>query len=333
MKRQDSRRGCTISKGRQSQKLSTRDRVRDLDFNLIAVFDNLWRTHSVGETAVQLGTTQSAVSRALARLRVHFDDQLFVKTNNRMLPTTKADHLAPTVAQIMSLIRDSLLSEIGFDPHRVSKVINVSVADIGEMVLMPELYKALREEAPNCELRTVPLDLDRLRHSLESGAVDLVVHSWPPRSKEIMQQLLFTETFAIVAHPQSPLKSPISAKQYASMDHATFLASDSTQFLDNFLAKHEIHRRVRIRTPHLVAVLELVSRFQGLVATVPASLAAVYQTRGLVKVLTSDFPLPTLKVHQYWHRRFDKEPFSMWLRGVMRQTVVRSDLIRLKPSS
>ncbi|MBR0863499.1 LysR family transcriptional regulator [Bradyrhizobium diazoefficiens] len=290
---------------------------------MISVFDNLFRTQSVGETAIRLGTTQSAISRSLGRLRLHFDDRLFVKTNNRMLPTAKAQHLAPTIGQVMSLIRDTLLQEVNFDPRHASRSITIGVADVGEMVLLPELYKLLQAEAPNCELRTVSLDVDRLRPAMETGAVDLVIHSSPPRSKEIMQQALFSEPFAIVAHPNAPLKGSVSAKQYASMDHATFLPADSTEILDSYLAQHGISRRVRIRTPHLIAVLELVSQSPSLIATVPASLAAVYRKRGLIKALTPDFPLPVLNVHQYWHRRFDKEPFNVWLRAAMRRTVAR----------
>ncbi len=44
--------------------------IKDLDLNLLRLFDAVWRTRSVSLAAQQLGMSQPAASQGLARLRM-----------------------------------------------------------------------------------------------------------------------------------------------------------------------------------------------------------------------------------------------------------------------
>src|SRR2546429_3359865 len=57
--------------------------VRDVDLNLLRVFDAVLRERGVTPAAARLGLTQPAVSNALARLRALLGDALFVRTPQR----------------------------------------------------------------------------------------------------------------------------------------------------------------------------------------------------------------------------------------------------------
>ncbi|MGH8445646.1 MAG: LysR family transcriptional regulator, partial [Solimonas sp.] len=50
-----------------------------VDLNLFRVFDAVYRAGSLTQAAAQLHLTQPAISNALARLRLQFDDPLFVR--------------------------------------------------------------------------------------------------------------------------------------------------------------------------------------------------------------------------------------------------------------
>ena len=54
--------------------------LRELDLNLLLVFNQLLIDHRVSTAADSLGLTQPAVSNALKRLRVTLNDELFVRT-------------------------------------------------------------------------------------------------------------------------------------------------------------------------------------------------------------------------------------------------------------
>ena len=81
--------------------------MEELDLNLLAVFDALFRERSVTRAAHALGMTQSATSHAVNRLRAFFDDPLFVKTKEGMSPTRKAESLRASVLDVMATVRAS----------------------------------------------------------------------------------------------------------------------------------------------------------------------------------------------------------------------------------
>ena len=92
--------------------------LKQLDLNLLGVLDALLREQSVTRAAESLGTTQSAISHSLGRLRTFFDDSLFVKSSKGMVATRKAELLRQPVTDIMAAVRQQVLAEAGFHPSR-----------------------------------------------------------------------------------------------------------------------------------------------------------------------------------------------------------------------
>src|ERR1700737_1217630 len=82
--------------------------LRAVDLNLLGLFDALIAQRSVSRTAASMGLTQSAVSHALRRLRLMFDDDLLIRKDGRMQPTIGAlriaEALRPALAQIESVL-------------------------------------------------------------------------------------------------------------------------------------------------------------------------------------------------------------------------------------
>lgn len=69
-------------------------RLRNLDLNLLLVFDAVLQKRSVVRAAEALAISQPAVSHALNRLRHTLKDGLFVRTPTGMVPTPRAEQLA-----------------------------------------------------------------------------------------------------------------------------------------------------------------------------------------------------------------------------------------------
>jgi len=82
--------------------------LRDLDLNLLVVFDAVLRELSVGRAARLLGLSQPAVSHALARLRTALDDELFTRRGGRMEPTSRALELAHPFYEALTLLQNAV---------------------------------------------------------------------------------------------------------------------------------------------------------------------------------------------------------------------------------
>ena len=78
--------------------------LKDIDLNLLLVFDRMLAEKRVSAVAETLGLSQPAISNALARLRRVFGDELFLRTARGMEPTPFALQLAEPVAYAMSAL-------------------------------------------------------------------------------------------------------------------------------------------------------------------------------------------------------------------------------------
>ena len=64
--------------------------LRDVDLNLLLLFQHLLEDRNISSVARRLDLSQPAVSNALRRLRQAFGDELFVRTAQGMQPTPRA---------------------------------------------------------------------------------------------------------------------------------------------------------------------------------------------------------------------------------------------------
>ena len=65
-----------------------------VDLNLLRVFQVILEERGLTRAGQRLGLSQPAVSYSLGRLRALFDDPLFIRTPDGMLPTPRAEQLA-----------------------------------------------------------------------------------------------------------------------------------------------------------------------------------------------------------------------------------------------
>lgn len=67
--------------------------LRMVDLNLLTVFDAVMQEQNITRAAHTLGMSQPAVSNAVSRLKVMFNDELFVRYGRGIQPTARAYQL------------------------------------------------------------------------------------------------------------------------------------------------------------------------------------------------------------------------------------------------
>ena len=86
--------------------------LRQLDLNLLLVFDALMQEGNLTRAAERLHLSQSTVSNALARLRQQLGEELFLRTARGMTPTARAQALYVPVRQALRLLRSHKRLEV-----------------------------------------------------------------------------------------------------------------------------------------------------------------------------------------------------------------------------
>src|SRR5881392_3330441 len=94
----------------------------NMDLNLLRVFGAITDERSLTLAGKRLHLSQPAVSYALGRLRVIFDDPLFIRTREGMQPTPAAVELAKPIGRALQAVQDALRYAEQFDPATSSRV-------------------------------------------------------------------------------------------------------------------------------------------------------------------------------------------------------------------
>ncbi|KWR88013.1 LysR family transcriptional regulator [Cupriavidus sp. IDO] len=292
--------------------------VKDIDLNLLVVFEHLLRLGTVSGTAKALHVSQPAVSNALARLRKIFDDELFVRSAKGMLPTPVALELAEPVAHALDTLQSALNRKVLFDPLTSDRLFQLAMTDIGEVNFIPKLMSVLRERAPRVSVATVRNTALNLQEEMSHGKVDLAIGHLPELTSEFFQRRLFRQRYVCMFRPGHPLdKRTVRVKDFEQAEHVVVTAAGTGHArVDEILARLGVERNIRLKVPHFVAVADIVQS-TDLVATVTEKFAQRSAGFFGLKYIAHPVDLPEIQINLFWHSRYHRDPASQWLRNLV----------------
>jgi DNA-binding transcriptional LysR family regulator len=292
--------------------------LRDLDLNLLVVFNQLLLDRSVSVAADKLGLTQPAISNALKRLRTVLNDELFLRTSRGMEPTPYALHLAEPVVYALNTLQSALIHRDSFDPASSQRTFNLAMTDIGEIYFMPPLMEALAKRAPGIRINTVRPHRGNLKEDMESGTVDLAAGPLPDLQTGFFQRRLFRHRYVCMfrkGHPAAT--SPMSLQQFTELEHVGVVPENTGHTdVDGLLDKAGIKRLIRLKVPHFIAVGPILQT-TDLIATVPQRFADRVQDAFGLETSPHPARLPDIAINLFWHAKFNRDPASLWLRQLL----------------
>jgi len=300
--------------------------LRDIDLNLLLVFDRMLAERRVSAVGEVLGLSQPAISNALARLRKLLGDELFLRTAGGMEPTPRALQLAEPVAYAMAALHNALNQPTDFDPATSTRKFTVAMTDIGEIYFMPTLMEVLSRQAPGVALSTVRNTAVNVRDEMEAGHVDIAIGLLPQLKAGVFQRRLFRQRYVCIFRHDHPLaaRKTMTLKEFVAAEHLLVKAAGTGHGqADDVMAAQGIERRIRLTVPHFVAVGHILQS-TSMVATVPERLArSIAEPFGLVW-RKHPVHLPEIAINLFWHARFHRDPGNQWLRTVLFDTFADS---------
>jgi DNA-binding transcriptional LysR family regulator len=308
---------------------------RNLDLNLLRVFDALMDERSVLRASQKLNLTQSAVSHALARLRDMMGDEIFVRVVSGMQPTDRALELAPVVRSAL-LSLESAIEATGFDPGTARKTFTIAANDFTTMVLIPRLLQIIQDEAPLIDIVIKPVTRIDLAEQIDLGRIDVALGSFSTSAARFQSARLFRYDDILITQPGSRLTAvtletleqmtlcivSFSAGQEGAVDGYLLergLARRSEMYdreaLESAYAERGSCPRVGVILPHFLA-LPYVLNANKLAAIVPRPLGNALQHSKQAEVYELPYRTAVLDVCLLWHERAQRDPAHVWLRQV-----------------
>jgi DNA-binding transcriptional LysR family regulator len=292
--------------------------LKDVDLNLLLVFNHLLSERRVSAVAEKLGMTQPGVSNALKRLRLLLGDDLFLRTSRGMEPTPYATQLAEPIGYALSTIQNTLSQVSTFDPASSARKFTFGMTDIGEIYFLPKLMERLAAQAPGVTISTVRNTAVNLQDEMEAGHVDLAIGFLPQLKSGYFQRRLFKQRYVCLFRKGHALDKPtLTIEEFAAAEHAIVVADGTGHAkVDETIEGKGIRRRVRLTVPHFVALGHILST-TNMVATVPERYARECSVPFGLKYVTHPVALPEIGINVFWHAKYNKEPANQWLRGVV----------------
>ncbi|MFL4468482.1 LysR substrate-binding domain-containing protein [Tateyamaria armeniaca] len=248
--------------------------VDALDLNLLKAFSALYAQRNVTRAAATIGLAQPSMSNALARLRAVLDDALFVKSPQGMIPTARAEALAPKVDAALGLISEAFETPATFDPKTAKATIRIAAPDNLVMRLAPLLAAHLAAEAPLFDLRFAGFHKDTIYGALDRGEVDIALARFSDIPARFHQRDWLGDSFVVVARKgHFDEERPLTLDRYCDANHLLVsFRPDGRGAIDDVLNSLGRTRRVALVVSQFAVVPDIVAR-SGVLATIPASVA------------------------------------------------------------
>ncbi len=244
-----------------------------LDLNLLPALEALLRRRNVTHAAADVGLSQPAMSRALARLRETFGDPLLIRAGGGLAPTPLARSLAPKVGAALDELRGLFRAE-DFDPAALRRVIRLAGGDAQTILIGPRLMARLEVEAPGVDLRFEAVGRDIISR-MEQGEVDLcLATATTPLPPGVFSEELARDRLALVMRRGHPAANRAwTVADYAAYPHATVaFFADGVSEIDARLAAAGVERRIALTSPYFMAAVAAVAA-SDLVTTISAAFA------------------------------------------------------------
>ncbi len=294
--------------------------MRDVDASqlsgrLLRVFITVYDEMSVSKAAERLDTSQSTVSHNLEKLRSIIGDKLFLPAGRGIVPSARAERLAPQVRRVLAQM-DALLDTGDYlpqndpDPFIIATNGSVLVPQVNRICrtiwdAVPSKQMIFRELGTRGNAETV----------LGRAEVDFAITPRPPSYPVTLRHAhLFTEEFRVFYDPEmrGPIKDVID---YSTARHAILdFGSSAKSIVQTALDELSLSRTVAVKVPNVWLLAEVI-KGTDMIATLPRML----QSSAFQQLDHCQLPLsiPAARFDLIWHQRFDDSARLRWLRDTL----------------
>ncbi|STD30068.1 HTH-type transcriptional regulator LeuO [Edwardsiella tarda] len=274
--------------------------LKGFDLNLLTVFEMVFLYTSVSRAAAALGTTPSAVSQSLQKLRQHFDDPLFVREGKGISPTALGVCLHEQIARGLSLIDHTLNATLSAKQRR--KFVIFAPCCLA-LQLLPATLAALEPLGAGYELLHYSsygdANPDTIAESLLTfRKVDVVFSPAAVSAHAVQCHPLASQPLVLVCRDQHPRMAQCCSESQLASERMALLqrANHSDVCCDSLPAT-----RVVLRSDSFISILETVSH-SDLLTLLPREVARRYGALFNLRVVETTFSLPTSPLYLTYNK-------------------------------
>ncbi|MGS0676188.1 LysR family transcriptional regulator [Shewanella sp. 30m-9] len=181
-------------------------KLSSINIGALEILCQLYLKNSTKDVANALGLSQPKVSRALNALREVFDDPLFIRKNNKLVPTELTHSLYPCFSEMISCtisVETAAISRITVaEPPVVISTVPQLEIGLAQQVIREA---ALHSINPNFTISTVAWS-ENTEQQLVDGEVDAAICFKPSTRKELLSKSIIQHRGGhLIARAEHPI--------------------------------------------------------------------------------------------------------------------------------
>ena len=290
--------------------------LRHVDLNLLLALQALLEERHVTRASKRCFLSQSAMSRALERLREMFGDALLIRSGRAYERTVRGDSLLRELQSLLPRL-ESMVHGEAFAPARSQERFRLAVTHHASITLIPPLIRRIRTEAPDVRLEVSQWE-ERAYDAVIAGRLDAALSAEHPPSG-LESEVLFEVDFVCVVGAAQKVHPPrLTLTQYLQLPHVAVENWTGQQTpVDRPLAQFGAKRRVVLSVPFFSAAIFALAN-TDLVLTAPRKLTKIVRPLDGVRLVEPPREIKPFPFFMTWHPRLNEEPAHAWFREQVR---------------
>lgn len=286
------------------------------DFNLVRIFCTLYETGSLTKTADLLEISQPAISHSLKKLRNLYNDQLFIRTDGRMLPTDFAENISIKLLASHEMILSSLPNQ---DQKQIKKNFIFTMSDMCQSYFVAPLCLLMEDQQNKVNIDIMQIQQDSIQTAMRDGKIDFAIGHLPVLNQcndHIIYEKLFDDKFVLMlrdGHPAYQHNQPISYENLELIGVKS-LTTGHTELVRQINQEFEQNTVLNISSYSVAP--EIVSKTDyGVI--IPKSFAKRFNYENQFMIFDIDIPQNIIDIGIYYHKLFRNDYSIKWMREII----------------
>jgi DNA-binding transcriptional LysR family regulator len=289
--------------------------LKNLDLNLLVVFEAIYTAGNISHAADQLAMSQPAVSNALGRLRDLLNDPLFVRAKRGVEPTSKAKEIIGPVRDALGLIKRQLDGGDALDLATFRRRFRVLMIDTLEPILVPPVLKVITEQAPGIQIESISGYRIDFVEAIRTGTLDLACYVFPVSEPDIVVVPICPVEVVFIArrgHPQ--ISKALDIETFKSLRQIALIPEmRALSHVDRDLAAHDAPRNIAYMVNRFWSMPALVER-SDLIAPMPRRFAEEIAKNYDIVLYDPPVKMAEQYLYMMWHAKNTNDAGHRWLR-------------------
>lgn len=305
-----------------SSESSLEERIESIDLQGLRLIALLSRTESMSQTAATLAISISKASRELAFLRRLFEDDLFVRSGGRMVPTARMRMIEPRIRMVFEALGGLFDPAAHFDPHKATGLVRIAASDNAFTVCLMPFLSEVSARMPGVHIDVMP-QTEGTVEALQSGEADLLIAHDPfmRMGENFRHEELLHSSHVVVMRPGHPLSQihPKDLDEWNSAITPWRLIMSNVRMPSGFDRPNGAAAAVLGQAP--VQCPYFISALLHAVMSDKVMVCAEALARELATLMPLEYRVlegaPEWRPFMCWHERTHHNPLHQWLRSLL----------------